>query len=180
MKFCRGCGVQKSVDQFFRCTEAADGLQYRCKECQTIARLLWEKRNKDRRTEYSRQWRAKNPERARANQRRHYHRAKDQGAWIKARYGLSLEQYAAMLSSQDGVCAICGRLPEGITRHTKLSVDHDHVTGAIRGLLCDLCNRGIGAFADRPERLIAAARYLERCGAPNRSPDCANGRDSVD
>jgi hypothetical protein len=52
------------------------------------------------------------------------------------------------------VCAICGR-PE--PEH----VDHDHKTGAVRGILCFNCNGGLGQFRDAIESLTAAAAYLE-------------------
>lgn len=80
-----------------------------------------------------------------------------------ARFGITPEQYLEMLEAQDGLCAICER-PERSTDKkgwTKaLAVDHDHDTGAIRGLLCANCNKGIGNLGDSVETLIAAAAYL--------------------
>jgi hypothetical protein len=131
-------------------------------------------------TGYSRKWRAANIERNRATSRRHYQLAKEKGLWLRARYALSPEQYDALLKAQGGGCAICGCLPEGNTRYAKLSVDHDHDTGQIRGLLCDLCNRGVGAFRDDPDRLRAAAANLDSCRAENRSPSCTNREQPVD
>lgn len=80
-----------------------------------------------------------------------------------ARFGITPEQYTQMLEAQGGVCAICcqperGRAKNG--RIKKLAVDHDHETGAVRGLLCANCNKGIGNLGDDPERLMAAAAYL--------------------
>lgn len=54
-------------------------------------------------------------------------------------------------------CAICGATEED---GAALNVDHCHRTGRIRGVLCRACNHGLGSFADDPERLAAAARYL--------------------
>ncbi len=72
---------------------------------------------------------------------------------------LSKEEYDAMCDRQGGVCAICGNKPaEG----ERLAVDHDHVSGQVRGLLCRGCNTGLGQFTDDPSRLRAAAEYLER------------------
>ncbi len=75
-------------------------------------------------------------------------------------YGLSPEQYQAMMIEQDGRCAICCTSEWG-GRSKKPNVDHDHVTGKVRGLLCEACNLGLGKFGDDPERVRAAAAYLE-------------------
>lgn len=76
---------------------------------------------------------------------------------LKWRYGVTLEQYEAMLNRQGGVCAVCrGASSKG----TKLAVDHCHDTGAVRGLLCDNCNRAIGLLGDDADVLRRAAEYL--------------------
>lgn len=83
---------------------------------------------------------------------------------LKRYYGISVEDYAAMLNAQDGVCAICAR-PETNIANGKilpLSVDHDHGTGDVRGLLCNGCNRGIGFFKDNRETLLSAIKYLDK------------------
>lgn len=82
-----------------------------------------------------------------------------------ARFGLTPEQYQEMLDAQGGVCAICER-PERCRdsrngRIKAFAVDHDHDTGAVRGLLCQNCNKGIGNLGDSADTLIAAAAYLE-------------------
>lgn len=76
-----------------------------------------------------------------------------------SRYGLTLEQFIALSEGQGHVCAICG---ERCSKFPRLSVDHRHSDGAIRGLLCDACNIGLGHFRDNPESLRAAIEYLER------------------
>lgn len=63
--------------------------------------------------------------------------------------------YAAMHADQDGKCAICS------TPRSRLSVDHDHITGKNRGLLCSQCNWGLGQFRDNPQLLENAIRYLK-------------------
>lgn len=79
------------------------------------------------------------------------------------RYGLSEDEYRAMLDRQGGGCALCGA--DGKVAHKEvLAVDHCHRTGKVRGLLCDSCNRGIGLLADDPEFLRVAATYLETHG----------------
>ena len=72
-------------------------------------------------------------------------------------HGLSQKDYANMIESQGGVCAIC----ESVDGHRRLSVDHCHKTGRVRGLLCRTCNVGIGALGDSPNLLAKARRYLQ-------------------
>ena len=70
-------------------------------------------------------------------------------------FGLTQDSYEALLVAQSGLCAIChSNMP--------LSVDHDHLTGAVRGLLCATCNFMIGHGKDSPSLLRSAADYLER------------------
>jgi hypothetical protein len=76
---------------------------------------------------------------------------------LKRLYGITIEDYAAMLESQGYVCAIC---KEECKTKNSLSVDHDHKTGKVRGLLCNACNRAIGMLKDSPEVLRRAADYL--------------------
>lgn len=76
---------------------------------------------------------------------------------IRRMYGLPPDQYDAMLAAQGGACDIC-RVPFAGTPH----VDHCHKSGAVRGLLCDGCNHGIGKFGDDPAAMRRAADYLER------------------
>lgn len=73
---------------------------------------------------------------------------------LQKAYGLSAAEYDAMAMAQDGKCAICQRVPE------RLVVDHDHETGAVRGLLCHTCNRALGLLGDTADILTAALAYL--------------------
>jgi len=78
-------------------------------------------------------------------------------------YGCSAGEFEAMSAAQDGKCAICRSL-ETTThkgRLRRLSVDHDHMTGAIRALLCFACNTGLGSFEYDGNVLEAAITYLE-------------------
>jgi hypothetical protein len=68
-----------------------------------------------------------------------------------------------MLEEQDGACAICLSTEDSYGR-SKFSVDHDHETGAVRGLLCTHCNRAIGMFRDNGEHLQRAADYINSGG----------------
>jgi hypothetical protein len=72
--------------------------------------------------------------------------------------GFTETQYINWMRKQNGVCAICHEAPNGVY----LCVDHCHITGEIRGLLCHACNVGIGKFSDDPNLLRRAIEYLER------------------
>lgn len=98
----------------------------------------------EKRKAYARAWRAAHPD---------YRRNLN----VAAKYGVTPERYDAMVKAQDGVCAICHR-PD---RRGHLAVDHDHATGAVRGLLCRLCNLKLGWYEslDNDSR-IRLALYL--------------------
>jgi hypothetical protein len=76
---------------------------------------------------------------------------------LKNNFGITLEIYEQMDQAQKGVCAICGKYPP---KKKCLCVDHNHKTGKVRGLLCNLCNAALGGFKDNIELLTAAIAYL--------------------
>lgn len=82
---------------------------------------------------------------------------------LRLKFGLSEEAYDAMVSAQGGLCAICGKLEtskfRGVTR--RLAVDHNHVTGALRKLLCSRCNLNLGILEDVEFREKALAYLRE-------------------
>lgn len=79
-------------------------------------------------------------------------------------YGITVEEHAAMLTAQRGLCMICKQPPNpgGSGAGSSLHVDHDHATGIVRDLICNGCNRGLGYFKDNPDLMRAAAEYIER------------------
>jgi len=122
----------------------------------------------EKRREYQRMWErqnyAKNALAIKAHKRRwcvnngdkmsHYQRKSK----LKTDYGLTIEQYEELLQYQNGICKICGKVnPNGL----RLCVDHNHITGEIRGLLCINCNKGLGHFMDNIALLEEAKRYVE-------------------
>lgn len=73
---------------------------------------------------------------------------------LRREYGLDMAGYDALFEKCGGVCTIC-------KQRIQLVVDHCHKTGRVRGLLCSVCNRGLGMFKDKPNLLRSAAEYLE-------------------
>ncbi len=86
---------------------------------------------------------------------------------LQKTYGLTQEQFDAIVESQGGGCLLCGERPGG--RYGQLVVDHDHnccpsktktCGKCVRGILCDWCNRMLGLARESPELLHAAAKYV--------------------
>jgi hypothetical protein len=161
-KRCSTCGEIKPASQFYKKTSYRSGLASQCKACQNIR--LSKPEVKKRRSEWAKEWAAKNPAKMHSraqNQTDEYKRS----SHIKRQYKLSVSEYQEMLNGQNGACAICGK-PE--TRKTKsgkvraLSVDHDHKTGRVRGLLCISCNSSIGYAYDDVGILEHAIAYLKK------------------
>lgn len=128
---CCRCGQWKPLDEFYPEYAPGKGKRSACRAC-----LQAEARDKYR----------ENPD-MQARRKRRY---------VLRLYGISLETYEAVLAAQGGVCAICREQPDD----RALAVDHDHETGAVRGLLCGLCNMSLGRV-ESPGWLDAARAYLE-------------------
>jgi hypothetical protein len=79
----------------------------------------------------------------------------------KSSYGLSKDDYESLLTQQNYSCAICSTTSAG--GRGSWHVDHDHITGKVRGLLCHCCNTGLGLFKDSQELLLKAKDYLHEC-----------------
>lgn len=103
--------------------------------------------------ERRREYRRKNPDACRSSV-------------IKSMYGITLEERDAMIESQGHACAICHTRDPGGRKGCTFHIDHCHVTGTIRGMLCSNCNTALGKFQDDPSLLRAAAVYLEKSQCP--------------
>ena len=80
---------------------------------------------------------------------------------LRHKFGITLEDYDSMLEQQDGKCAIC---KSEDSKGKRFSVDHNHKTGEVRGLLCNPCNVAIGLLKDSPEVIDSAKEYLLKRG----------------
>jgi ribosomal protein L34E len=141
-KRCNKCYVEKAASEFSK-GSCRLGLRYACKKCDNARHLAWEKKNPD----------------------------KTRKKWIEFAYGVTTTQYEQMLQEQDNKCYICKKDETIIDKRTKklrrLAIDHCHTTLAVRGLLCNNCNRGIGFFSDNIELLKEAIAYLEKARIMN-------------
>lgn len=142
-KRCSTCHTVKDRAEFHKSRDGKYGpvLKPSCKSCNS-ARV--------------REWYARNTDQSNSNRRR---------LRLKAVYGMTIAEYDTILATQDGKCAICEQpersvhAPRG--KAFRLSIDHSHETGRIRGLLCQRCNRAIGLLGDDPGLLLRAIAYLE-------------------
>lgn len=148
-KLCSLCGLTKPFDDFHKSPLGRDGRQSRCKVCAIAKAREAYLADPEKKKAQVAAWVAANPERTELTQRR---------SRMK-KYGITLADYEDRLGSQGGACAIC-RVAEPGRGRKHFCVDHDHKTGAVRGLLCMNCNDGLGRFKDRPEVLLAAVEYL--------------------
>lgn len=112
----------------------------------------------EQRRESIRQWKVRNRERVRTTQRAYERSLPSEvlAHWrLRKKYGISFADYTALLQGQGGVCAICGKPPKAV----RLCVDHCHVTGKVRGLLCRNCNHNLSVFDNKP-RFRRILEYL--------------------
>lgn len=170
---CTKCRIGKDESAFHRSFKTKNGLNAWCKSCRKHAKmLLFAHRPENARThrssaddrermndryatdaEYrervkarSRQWRQDNPE---------LFKMKNRNARLKHEYGITEEDFQRMLLEQEGRCALC-------CKPATLVVDHCHVTGMVRGLLCRRCNVALGTLGDNIDGLLRAIAYLKR------------------
>lgn len=163
---CAHCGRVFPVKDFPKAggnSRRKDGRHSWCRECKNADLLAWRARNIERVREYNARYKA-----TRTEEQLEAKRAADRAAYqankqavraytLRKKFGVSVEQYDAMLAQQNGGCAICGRQ---CSSGRMLAVDHDHLTNRVRGLLCGQCNNGLGRFRDDVELLRKAIVYL--------------------
>lgn len=146
-KVCTKCDVEKELTEFHKHPTSKLGRQAACKECVKLYMKNHPQIGKKAVNKYQRS-----------------HKIEIRAYKLKSKFGITLEQYDAMLKEQNGVCAICGNPELIINKKTKkpdlLSVDHNHETGKVRKLLCHNCNAGLGHFKDNIVNLNEAINYL--------------------
>lgn len=131
----------------------------------------WYLNNKDRHKESNSKWAANNQDKIKESKRKWHEKNKEKvraygREWMRGRsffvYGITNADFENMVKKQDGVCAICGLPPNGNpkTKEKRLHVDHDHITGKVRGLLCFKCNSALGNFNDARDLVASALDYL--------------------
>ena len=134
-KRCTKCGEDKPQSAFWRRGGGSSTLRARCKDCTRDDNAIWERCNSAKSGRF------------RKRQSR-----------LKLEYNITPAEYMTMLIAQTGRCAMCGACAKP---ERELSVDHNHATGQVRGLLCQNCNGGIALLNEDIGLLQAAIDYLK-------------------
>lgn len=155
-RICCKCKIEKDISEFTKDKNDKTGFTYSCKKC---------------RLNIFKQWKLNNPEKYKETiQKRKYKqkeyyslpeiKLKYRKKFIERKFNISYSDYEKMQIKQNNKCAICGN-EENSADKDYLSVDHNHESGDIRGLLCTRCNVGLGYFKDNIQNLKNAINYLE-------------------
>lgn len=122
-------------------------LRSECKSCSKTKNKKYFENNKQTLNQKQKEWNSSNKQKVRNSK-------------LKRKFGINLEEKEKLFSLQNHQCAIC-KTKENI-RDRDWDVDHCHITGKVRGILCSNCNRGLGLFKDDPSTLLSAFAYLKK------------------
>lgn len=168
LKVCAKCHLELPLSSFTITNHAKGWRKGACKVCESArvrAHYAATPHYRAKTKANSVKWREANPERSAKIQR---------GTMLKAKYGLTHEQFDQLFAAQDSKCALCGTMDHGRTGTGKghkwleesWPVDHDHQRGHVRGLLCHPCNVQLGGYEVLLEK-VGEARLLEYMTRPS-------------
>ena len=146
MKTCRKCKKEKPTSEFFKEKGGLGGLRSACKSCRQLEYEAWKAKV------------LKDPDYIDKNRKR----VRLRNLWKK--HGVTEEKYNSMFVLQEGKCAICGTHQKELSK--ALCVDHSHITGEIRGLLCTCCNTSLGLLKEDVVLLQAMQEYIHQYSKP--------------
>ncbi|MHA2123226.1 MAG: endonuclease domain-containing protein [Promethearchaeota archaeon] len=184
MKICNKCKKEKEYESFNKDSSKKDGLHTICKSCSRTNSAKYYKNNKEKIKKDVAKWAQENKEKMRKYASKYYNNNKEKAKesnrkWknrnknkinekrrkkIKRRlepYDISFEKFHQMLNNQNNKCLICNRNFDYRSRSTRPTIDHNHYTNKIRGLLCFKCNIGISMFNENIDILKHAIGYIE-------------------
>jgi hypothetical protein len=186
-KLCTVCKIEKPISEFHKCKNKRFGVSHQCKECEKIYKQSYHLKHKKEILLFQKEYRETHKEEIKIKSKQHYRdnkleireyqlkyrnkpdfKQEDKNRKLKKFFGITLEQYNKMLEEQNGVCAVCGNNEVAFDKRTNknrsLSVDHNHKTGKIRGLLCSNCNHILGKAKDNIIILQKLIEYLKLKG----------------
>lgn len=145
MKTCNCCNELKPYTDFYKQSRKKDGHHGSCKLCMSIKEQSYYYKDGVKTTT---------------------RRLSQKNTQLKRLYGVTLEQVESIHTDQNNCCAICAKpvvvSGNSLTRADIGCVDHNHITGKVRGILCHSCNRALGLFKDSISILNSAQQYLEK------------------
>jgi len=163
MKICIKCKLEKTLEEFPKRKGNRDGRSGTCYVCDNERKRAHDAKKRqenpelyaETRRRYSKEWAEANREKRRATDRK---------VALKRKFGITVEQYDALLEAQHGMCLTCDAKPTD----RRLAVDHDHnccpgqktCGKCIRGLLCSNCNTALGLIKERQDVLYNMLQYL--------------------
>jgi len=167
-KSCSTCKQVLPMDRFSKDKSTRDGKSYSCKSCNVGKCREYYTANREKLREYGRKRYHSDPkwkEQSRINRRNKYKtdpdaRKRRLASCRLSKFGITDDEFNRLFVSQGNKCAIC-RCSEPPNKKS-WSVDHDHISGKIRGILCSFCNTGIGLLRDDDQICLSAHEYLRR------------------
>lgn len=175
LKKCSKCQETIQIEYFHSNKSKSDGLSTECKSCCIVNNRTSYNNNKEKIIAQAKGYRdSKKESISKKNKEYHLVNRDSNLEYMKvyrdnnpdkllgykySRYNITYAEYLVMLEDQNNVCRIC---LENCPTGKRLSVDHCHITGIVRGLLCTRCNMGLGYFKDNEDLLLEAIEYLRR------------------
>ena len=160
VKRCSICKLEKALHDFSKQKECREGRTKQCKSCCNLRYKEYRERNLEKYRTRSRKqqasYRDRYPDRVRLAKRSYK---------LRINFGISVEAYDKKLLQQAGVCAICKKPETFLTSTGKIAalcVDHDHITGVVRDLLCSRCNVALGFLGEDIQKAKALLLYLRK------------------
>lgn len=147
------------------------GLQNICRKCTheygkseeaKEARKQRRQQNIEEKREYDRSYYHENKERILARAANPKDQMVRHIGWIRREYNTTEKKVMELMDMQKGCCGICGKSLVDPDSEKRYSIDHNHKTGKVRGLLCSHCNQGIGHFFEDKSLFLKATDYLEK------------------
>ena len=143
--YCSGCDQYLELSAFGKDRTNVTGFRSRCNQCRNHQRRENRKKNRQKFLEYENRPKAK---------------LQTRNNTLKRKYKITVEDFDRMLAEQNNVCKLCGQQEKHKSKRN-LTVDHCHITGKVRGLLCHRCNCTIGLARENVTVLKKMINYLE-------------------
>ena len=122
-------------------------------------RREYHQKHKEEENKRTKEWKVKNIEHVNKYNKEYRNGTQGRDYWLKHRYNLSLNDWLDIWKKQDGKCAVCGKAFEN---PSNACIDHNHITGKVRGLLCKKCNIAIGFFDENINSMERAIKYIQK------------------